>query len=314
MSGPSTNPYTTQSASGYNASPPADDGSAVAANLVSWANLRTKLTDVLKTFIETVNSAIVTMGTKVINTDAGVKNSVAGSIGFDDSELTIATGAVTPTRSYHTIDTQGDASTDDLDTLTTGSVDADCILIIRANHTDRTVVVKHNTGNIKTADALDYSLDDDQKSIVLQLRGATWYELARDAHAVVATQAQQEAGSVTTAYVSPGRQQFHPSAAKAWVMFNGTPSPAVNVVAYNCDQLTDTATGRYTVNFTTDFSGANYCGVGMAGYQEAGDYNVVATEGAGAAGTIAINTVHQSGGTPTLVDMEYVACAFFGDQ
>ena len=34
----------------------------------------------------------------------------------------------------------------------------------------------------------------------------------------VATQANQETATSTTTIVTPGRQQFHPSAAKAWVM------------------------------------------------------------------------------------------------
>lgn len=52
--------YSSQSSSGYNSSPPADDGSQVAANKITWATIKTKLSDVLKTFIEAVNSALVT--------------------------------------------------------------------------------------------------------------------------------------------------------------------------------------------------------------------------------------------------------------
>jgi len=51
--------YTTQATSGYNASPPPDDGTQVAANLITWAGVKTKLADVLKTFGEAINTALV---------------------------------------------------------------------------------------------------------------------------------------------------------------------------------------------------------------------------------------------------------------
>ena len=64
------------------------------------------------------------------------------------SELTIASGTVTITQSLHRIDTEGDAAIDELDTIS-GSADGK-LLAIRAEHADRTVVIKHNTGNIYT--------------------------------------------------------------------------------------------------------------------------------------------------------------------
>ncbi len=54
------NPYTPVVVSGYNANPPADDGSAVASNQVLWATIKTKLPDPLKTAIEAVNANNVT--------------------------------------------------------------------------------------------------------------------------------------------------------------------------------------------------------------------------------------------------------------
>ena len=52
--------YTTTSSSGYNASPPSDDASATEANKIKWSTIKTKLPDVLKTFIEAVNTKLVT--------------------------------------------------------------------------------------------------------------------------------------------------------------------------------------------------------------------------------------------------------------
>lgn len=46
--------------------------------------------------------------------------------------------------------------------------------------------------------------------------------------------------------------------ARAWVNFNGTGTIAIRS-SHNVSSLTDTATGRYRVNFTTAMEDANYC-------------------------------------------------------
>jgi hypothetical protein len=86
----------------------------------------------------------------------------------DSTELTIATGAVSVTANYYRIDTEGDAASDDLDTITAGTGVADGhILLIRAENTARTVVVKHNTGNILCANGVDHSLDDSHDAVLM---------------------------------------------------------------------------------------------------------------------------------------------------
>ena len=66
-----TNPYSSVSVSSYNASPPPDDGSQTVANKVTWAGIKTKLTDPLNTFASAVNSAINSaFGSLVMTTDA----------------------------------------------------------------------------------------------------------------------------------------------------------------------------------------------------------------------------------------------------
>lgn len=52
--------YSSVTVSGYNASPPADDGSQVASNQVTWAKSKTKLGDPLNTAIASINSTLVT--------------------------------------------------------------------------------------------------------------------------------------------------------------------------------------------------------------------------------------------------------------
>ncbi len=89
------------------------------------------------------------------------------------TELTIAAGVITPTQVLHTVDTQADAATDDLDTIT-GAVDTS-LLVLRAANTARTVVVKHGTGNIYLFGGDDISIEDTETIIVLFRFGTNWY-------------------------------------------------------------------------------------------------------------------------------------------
>ena len=50
------NPYTSQSISGYNSSPPPDDGTQTSANKVEWAKHKTKIGDPIKTLAEAINT------------------------------------------------------------------------------------------------------------------------------------------------------------------------------------------------------------------------------------------------------------------
>ena len=97
------------------------------------------------------------------------------------AELTIASGAVTATHSYHTIDTESDASTDDLTTINGGATGQ--IIIIRAANAGRTVVVKDQDGNLRLAGDADFTMDNSQDKLVLIYTGAFWMELSRASNA-----------------------------------------------------------------------------------------------------------------------------------
>lgn len=52
-------PYTSVSISGYNSSPPPDDGSQTSANKVEWAKHKTKIGDPIKTLAEGINTNVL---------------------------------------------------------------------------------------------------------------------------------------------------------------------------------------------------------------------------------------------------------------
>lgn len=91
------------------------------------------------------------------------------------TELTISGGVVTITEAFHIIDTEGDAASDDLDTINGGSTGD--ILVIRPAHDARTVVVKHNTGNIWLKGQADVSLDDIRDCLMLIRDATKWMDL-----------------------------------------------------------------------------------------------------------------------------------------
>lgn len=93
------------------------------------------------------------------------------------AELTIATGAVTASQVYHSVDTESDAATDDLTTIN-GAAAGD-LLVLRPAHDARTVVLKNGTGNILTPAGGDVDLDDIDLHVVLIYDGTNWHVIGR---------------------------------------------------------------------------------------------------------------------------------------
>ena len=133
--------------------------------------------------------------------------------------------------------------------------------------------------------------------------------------ATAATQTEQEAGSSITVMTTPGRQQYHPSAAKAWVMFNGIGTPAVTA-GYNVASITDNGVGDYTINFTTAMSSVNFVVVGTASHTNGGTTTAIVTVFSQSVGSVRIKVSEISIGATTQVpfDPASVYVVVFGDQ
>lgn len=124
-----------------------------------------------------------------------------------------------------------------------------------------------------------------------------------------ASQAQQEAAASNIVAATPANQQFHPSAAKAWVNFDGTGVPSIND-SYNVSGIVDNGTGDYTINFTTPFVNTSYVAFGMT----KGASTSIIRLGSVASlttGSARINTMTVGGG---FADSDEVTVAFLGDQ
>jgi len=79
-------------------------------------------------------------------------------------ELTIASGAITLTDASSNVvrvDTESDASSDNLDTINKATnMDANFPIFLRPDNDARTIVIKHDTGNISCVTQADITLDD----------------------------------------------------------------------------------------------------------------------------------------------------------
>lgn len=128
-----------------------------------------------------------------------------------------------------------------------------------------------------------------------------------------ATQTQQEAAATNGVFVTPGRQQFHPSACKGWAEADSAGAVAAS---YNLTSVTDDGVGLITFTWGTDFSSTAYCAVA----------SIKIDFGAAAATTYAIgidNTNFMAGATHctaarvsdgALIDPNHWMIVAFGDQ
>lgn len=107
------------------------------------------------------------------------------------------------------------------------------------------------------------------------------------------TKSDQETATSTTTYVSPGRQQYHPSAAKCWLL--STNAPAITV-SYNITSVTNNGAGSHTYTIATDFSSANWVPIVTANDGSTGSQKTMEIT-ARAAGSVTVQGVQDPGGS-----------------
>ena len=117
----------------------------------------------------------------------GFRDILAEHLGGEaKSELTIATGAIVPPAGagggVHTVDTEGNAATDTLDTITTTNTPGGRFIMLRAENASRVVTLNHGAGGagqMLLTDSADFVLDALDKWILLHLESTDWVEVSR---------------------------------------------------------------------------------------------------------------------------------------
>jgi hypothetical protein len=148
----------------------------------------------------------------------------------------------------------------------------------------------------------------------ITIGAATWgVTAASDTQAgaiELAIQSEMETGTDVVRAVVPGRQHYHPSAAKCWVECGVA---ADVTVAYNVPSTADGGAGITTVTIGNDFSSANWaCVVGAQGGGTTVTLAKACSVYTQAAGTVILSTYDFSA-TPVLEDPVHFYMAGFGD-
>lgn len=127
-----------------------------------------------------------------------------------------------------------------------------------------------------------------------------------------ATQSDQETATSTSTAVTPGRQQYHPSAAKAWQEFAWSGGVPTGGSSYNVTSMTDNGVGNVTFNFTVSFSSTSYTGAAPAsGTATEGTQNRFASKTAAGATCISQQSVSPFAARDSTLTMGWI---FYGDQ
>ena len=134
----------------------------------------------------------------------------------------------------------------------------------------------------------------------------------------IAVQTEMEAGSDTARAVTPGRQHFHPSAAKFWVYW--TANSTTILKSYNTTSIADTAVGDADITIGTDFSDANWAGFVSTNDSSANGWDSDSIQSSGfnarAAGTTGVLCGQMIDGTTAvgnLIDPQQWQVVGFGD-
>lgn len=131
-----------------------------------------------------------------------------------ESELTIASGTVTPTGHAHIIDTESDAASDDLTHLQVTNLPAGSIVQLRAVDAARVPTLKHGSGGsgqLLLQGSADVVLSDITRRIWLQRVGTDWVEIdrARTADLIPANLALT--GVISPAQITGDQNNYSPT-------------------------------------------------------------------------------------------------------
>lgn len=149
------------------------------------------------------------------------------------------------------------------------------------------------------------------EDVVYRFLGSAWVaEAATTTRAGTVQLADAAAMEAKTAgrVVTADLADRHPASPKAWVLFNGTGTPAITS-SYNVTSITDNGTGDYTVNLGVTFSNTNWVWSGGANFVTNGTNGTFLGEEARTTSSIRLAVVNGGG----RVDLSRICLVFWGD-
>jgi len=183
--------YSTLSASGYNSSPPSDNGAQTATNLVKWSTHKTKLTDPIKALADAINTALVTAFDysvrQITSNDSTVANDHMRCVEIAPSvtaAVTVSLGdAATMGTVYRTYIKNSSARNQTLSRATGGdTIDGTAGdvtippgggVIVQTNATPNGYLIVARHGPLVDSDAVAVGSSDGTKKVRLEVDGVT---------------------------------------------------------------------------------------------------------------------------------------------
>lgn len=255
----------------------------------------------------TASHVLINDGSGVMSSEAALAK-VRGGSGQDNSSLTFpASGTLVTESGTQTLTnkTIGDAATYTQVSTPSNPSSGNNKLYFKS---DDNLYILDSSGNETTISAFGPQADNTVfAGPTSSGPSAPTFRALVGADIPTATQSDQETATSTTVFVTPGRQQYHPSAAKAWIKCDI--SAGVNA-SYNVSSVTDVTTGAVDVNWNIDFSSTNYVPVATLQTDSALICRVTNTPGP-SAGTTRVVSYNTSG---TLTDPDHYFVTAFGDQ
>lgn len=127
-----------------------------------------------------------------------------------------------------------------------------------------------------------------------------------------AIQSEMETPTSALRWITPAILKYHPLMPKAWVVFNGTGTPAITASS-NVTSITDNGTGDFTINFTTALSSTAYAWFGTARAVTAGAGVTVTAESGDTKTASALQIKVRRSSTDAAFDSAEIAVFVFGD-
>lgn len=244
------NPFTAPTISGYNASPPPDDGTQSEANRLNWSKHISKIGDPLKNWIDATLSAITAAFAKRFLNSSSTHSSGYTVVTADEGKLLRVSG--TTTINLIAAATAGDGFVIPIKNVDTGTVTID------------------PDGSETIDGAATFTLAA-QEAAILMCDGSNWQVVGRRATTVsaasdtaagiieIATDAEMATATSETLAVTPGRMQWHPLMAQAYLVHPGStgdvaPTKQVGITG----NVSSTAAGVFAVTLSEQMADANY--------------------------------------------------------
>ena len=135
--------------------------------------------------INNIQTEVVALETALLSSGLSHLVQANGLRTQSPTTLTCASHVISATLLHHTVDTQGGAGADTLNTINLGSVSegialgVGSLLLLTPANTAHVVTVKHGLGNIHLVGAADYAMSDAASALLLRYDGTNWIEISR---------------------------------------------------------------------------------------------------------------------------------------